>query len=519
MKKHIITEIIFIPLIIILIQSCESKKESEQPSRVYENEIFNETHRPQFHFSPPTQWMNDPNGMVFHQGIYHLFYQHYPDSNVWGPMHWGHAVSRDLIHWEHKPIALFPDEHGYIFSGSAVADVNNTSGLGSSDNPPLVAIFTYHDPEGNKADRNDFQTQGIAYSLDGGDTWKKYEKNPVLDNPGIRDFRDPKVIRYEPGDNWIMVLAVSDHVSFYSSDDLINWKFESDFGDSFGAHGGVWECPDLIRIDDPAGTDKWLLLVSINPGGPNGGSATQYFVGEFNGNSFLPLDSIQRWVDYGADNYAGVTWANIQDRKVFLGWMSNWLYATVVPTGKWRSAMTLPRELKLLHESGAYYLAFTPVKEYENIRSGIYDIKEKKIKEPLIVNAISGLEDGLFEIDMRIDSPSDVKIEVGNKLGEKIVIGYLREEQKYYIDRTKSGKTNFNDQFSAIHYAPRISRNKELEMKLIFDVASIELFADQGLTVMTDIFFPSEEYSQIHIIPEEETNFNYLKILDIESIW
>jgi len=500
--------------------SC-AKVDKKQKDAVLNQDLvdFQEKHRPQFHFSPESQWMNDPNGMVFFKGIYHLFYQHYPDSNVWGPMHWGHATSNDLIHWEHKPIALFPDEHGYIFSGSAVVDTNNTSGLGSIDNPPLVAIFTYHDPEGEKAGKNNFQTQGIAYSLNNGESWKKYENNPVLNNPGIRDFRDPKVIWYGSENKWIMVLAVSDHVSFYSSEDLIHWEFESDFGKDIGAHGGVWECPDLFQLEDNTGTKKWVLLVSINPGGPNGGSATQYFTGEFDGNSFIPVDTTIRWIDFGTDNYAGVTWSNVVDRRIFLGWMSNWLYATRVPTVEWRSAMTLPRKLSLINDSGSFHLASTPVMEYNNIRQEIYHMEEKTIEEPFIIDLDSGMENGLFEVSMVIENPDDLKIVVSNILGDKIVIGYLKEDQKYYINRTASGKSDFNDQFAAIHYAPRIAIDEDVEMRLIFDVASIEFFADNGLTVMTDIFFPSEEYSQIHIIPERELNIKDLKIFDIKSIW
>ena len=308
--------------------------------------------------------MNDPNGMVFYEGEYHLFYQHYPDDNVWGPMHWGHTVSQDMVNWKHMPIALYPDELGYFFSGSAVIDWQNTSGLGTVDNPPMVAIYNYHEPVGAEdPDRTDFQYQGIAFSLDKGRTWTKYDNNPVLNNPGIRDFRDPKVMWFEPTQRWIMTLAVKDHISFYSSPDLISWTHESDFGLEVGGHGGVWECPDLFALQvDDSDEVKWVLLVSINPGGPAGGSATQYFVGEFDGASFImdpsfapqvtpPAGSDEEravWMDYGPDNYAGVTWSDVPDsdgRRLFIGWMSNWSYSQVVPTTVWRSAMTVPREL------------------------------------------------------------------------------------------------------------------------------------------------------------------------------
>ena len=372
--------------------------------------MFDEQHRPQYHFSPPEQWMNDPNGMVFYEGEYHLFYQHYPDSNVWGPMHWGHAISTDMLNWEHLPIALYPDELGYIFSGSAVVDWKNTSGFGDGTTPPLIAIYTYHEPEkAREADRTDFQYQGIAYSLDKGRTWTKYEGNPVLDNPGIRDFRDPKVMWHEESQKWIMTLAVKDHISFYSSPDLKAWTFESDFGADVGGHGGVWECPDLFLLP-VTGTDeeKWVLLVSINPGGPAGGSATQYFIGDFDGSTFsldstfatdvTPVNGEERsvWIDYGADNYAGVTWSDIPEhdgRRLFIGWMSNWAYSQVVPTTVWRSAMTLPREMRLEKRAGSYRISSKPVKELRGIADQPRDVSAN-ISEGLV------LDDSLFAIDL-----------------------------------------------------------------------------------------------------------------------
>ena len=291
---------------------------------------YGEQHRPQFHFSPPGHWMNDPNGMVFYEGEYHFFYQHYPDSSVWGPMHWGHAVSADLVHWQQLPIALYPDALGYIFSGSAVVDWNNTSGLGQNGKPPLVAMFTYHNMAAEKAGRKDCESQGIAYSNDRGRTWTKYAANPVLPNPGNRkDFRDPKVIWEEVSRQWVVALAVGDHIEFWGSPDLKKWSHLSDFGKDLGAHGGVWECPDLfpMAVDKSGGDFKsppdspqqqWVLIVNLNPGGPNGGSGTQYFVGDFDGKNFtLDADFAKYvpkgkgvWLDLGKDNYAVVTWSD-----------------------------------------------------------------------------------------------------------------------------------------------------------------------------------------------------------------
>src|SRR5688500_16498045 len=285
---------------IIMLAACSNPK-----NMVAERTTYNEPHRLQMHFSPKSKWMNDPNGMVYLNGVYHFFYQHYPDSNIWGPMHWGHATSKDLVHWEHQPIALYPDSLGYIFSGSAVLDANNTSGFGKDGKAPLVAIFTHHNAKEEKTGSSTFQNQSIAYSLDEGKTWTKYAGNPVLKNPGIKDFRDPKVSWHEESKKWVMILAVLDHVELYNSSDLKSWTKLSEFGKDFGAHGGVWECPDLFQLNIEGETkQKWVMLVSLNPGGPNVGSGTQYFVGEFDGKTFTSDTgkSQIKWIDWGQDN-------------------------------------------------------------------------------------------------------------------------------------------------------------------------------------------------------------------------
>ncbi len=358
---------ILLVICIILVSSCYSDNSKKATDPIAKSEYYQEKYRPQFHFSPETGWMNDPNGMVFYEGEYHLFYQYYPDSTVWGPMHWGHAVSTNMVNWTHLPVALYPDPLGYIFSGSAVADTENTSGFGTDENHPLVAIFTYHNSEAEKGGSVTFQNQGIAWSLDKGRTWTKYSGNPVLQNPGKRDFRDPKVFWHKESGKWIMILAVHDRVNLFSSADLKSWSFESEFGMDAGAHEGVWECPDLFPLKVEGRSDTiWVMLVSINPGGPNGGSATQYFTGKFDGKKFIAHENDVKWIDWGTDNYAGVTWSGIPEtdgRRLFLGWMSNWNYATVVPTTVWRSAMTIPRELTLSYENGNYILISIPVSE------------------------------------------------------------------------------------------------------------------------------------------------------------
>ena len=303
----------------ILCLSCNQKKDTSN--------YYQEQHRPQFHFSPEKGWMNDPNGLVYYEGEYHLFYQYYPDSTVWGPMHWGHAISKDLTTWEHLPIALYPDSLGYIFSGSIVIDENNTAGFQTGIEKPLVAIFTIHDMVKEKAGRKDKESQGIAYSLDKGRSWTKYNKNPVLPNKGDTDFRDPKVFWHEPTKHWVMPLAVGQHLEIFTSPNLKDWTKTGEFGQKDGSHGGVWECPDIISLNTNEGIEKWILIQNIGRGAVNGGSGTQYFVGNFDGKTFINDNSPETklWLDYGADNYAGVTWFNApNNEKLFIGWMSNW---------------------------------------------------------------------------------------------------------------------------------------------------------------------------------------------------
>lgn len=496
---------------LIFLVACSNEKKSAQPI------AFNEPHRPQIHFTPPAHWMNDPNGLVYYNGTYHLFYQYYPDSTVWGPMHWGHATSTDLVHWQHQPIALYPDSLGYIFSGSGVVDSNNTSGFGKDGKIPLVAIFTHHDPKGEKEGKTNFQNQSIAYSLDEGKTWTKYEHNPVLKNPGIKDFRDPKVSWNEVANKWIMTLATLDRISFYSSPNLKDWTKESEFGVGIGAHGGVWECPDLFSFDYE-GKKIWILIVNLNPGGPNGGSATQYFVGDFDGHTFIPFTTETKWLDYGPDEYAGVTYSNVGSRRLFLGWMSNWLYGQMVPTEKWRSAMTVPRDLSLEKVGDKYFVRSMPVAELdklseqstslENIDASNFDFKAK-----------TGKLSGPAKLNLSSDQIESFTITLSNEQGEKLVIGFDKSSNNYFIDRTKSGNVNFEKDFAAKHSAPRISNKPNIDLTLVIDNASVELFADNGLSVMTEIFFPNNLYSNINIQSNDHFKIKTLQFTKLKSIY
>ncbi|MEO8413630.1 MAG: glycoside hydrolase family 32 protein [Ginsengibacter sp.] len=481
-------------------------------------QLYHEQYRPQIHFSPKEHWVNDPNGMVYYKGVYHLFFQYYPDSSVWGPMHWGHATSSDLVHWEEQPIALYPDSLGYIFSGSAVVDENNTSGLGNHGKVPLIAIYTNHDPVGEKAGRNDYQNQSIAYSLDNGKTWKKYDHNPVLKNPGITDFRDPKVMWYEPQKKWIMTLATKDRITFFSSPDLKKWKRESDFGKDAGAHGGVWECPDLFSLDDN-GQKVWVLIVNINPGGPNLGSGTQYFVGSFDGHKFTTANKQTKWLDYGPDDYAGITWSNTGNRKIFLGWMSNWLYANVVPTYTWRNAMTIPRELKIKHAGNDILVASAPVKELNIMEEQPIVVKNKTVIDSFDIGQKTKGVKFPCRLNLDMDSIKDFLIVLSNDMGEQLLIGFDKSNNQFYIDRTKSGKTDFQKDFPAKHTAPRFIEIKKMDVSLIIDVTSVELFADDGLTIMTALFFPDKPYDSIHFYSKDKLIIKEMDYIKLKSTW
>jgi fructan beta-fructosidase len=451
--------------------------------------------RPAFHFTPRANWMNDPNGMVYVNGEYHLFFQYYPDATVWGPMHWGHAKSRDLLHWEELPVALYPDERGWIFSGSIVVDADNTSGFGRDGIAPWVAIFTHHDGAGVKAGRQDVESQSLAYSLDGGTTWTQYAGNPVLPSPGTRHFRDPKVFRHEPSGRWVMSLATKDRITFFSSANLKEWRKESEFGATLGAHGGVWECPDLFPMVFE-GKTRWVLLVSLNPGGPNGGSATQYFVGDFDGKTFTPLNAEAHWLDYGPDNYAGVTFGNNGGRALFMGWLGNWNYALKVPTHPWRSAMTLPRDLHLQRVGSELRLVSQPAREVDGLG---------RAEKPRVPAGPGHLVDftqqtgDRFQWSLQLKQLEGLRITLASEAGDELEIGYDAKRKEYFIDRRRAGNTGFSEGFAGRFTAPRVSTAVEGNITLVVDATSVELFADGGLTVMTALSFPKAPYQELRL--------------------
>lgn len=518
----IITRLVLVATLMIYLNCKNDKQSYSEEIQVAENFTEDELkYRPLFHFTPKNNWMNDPNGMFYLNGKYHLYFQHYPDDNVWGPMHWGHAISEDLINFEEQPIALYPDEIGLIFSGSAVVDYNNTSGFSKDGKVPVVAIYTYHNMEGEKKGDIDFQTQGIAYSLDEGMTWTKYSENPVIKNPGIKDFRDPKVFWDNHNSKWIMSLAAGNKIMIYSSANLKEWKFESEFGEDNGDHGGVWECPDLFPLKVKDSEEyKWALLVSINPSGPNGGSATQYFIGDFDGHEFTIDDKFSKqldenksvWLDYGRDNYAGVTWSNISDtdgRKLFIGWMSNWDYARDVPTYKWRSTMTVPRELNLIKKNNEYILKSIPVKELNDFKSKTIEKDSIEPEEFSKVIETAEIDFNKLNLEFNFKNLKENKYQIifNNGNGDSLIIGLNNSSKTIYLDRTKSGKVDFSEKF-----APNISKVKLSDMindakfQILLDKTSVELFVNDGEIVMTELFFPNNPLDQISII-SEDSNF------------
>ena len=411
--------------------------------------------RPQYHHTPLYGWMNDPNGMFYKDGVWHLYYQWNPYGSHWENMTWGHSTSRDLIHWEAQPTAIEADALGTIFSGSCVVDGDR-----------VVAFYT---------SAGQHQTQSTAVSHDNGLTFEKYAGNPIItsDQP---DFRDPKAFWNEEARLWNLILAVGQEMHIYSSKDLKQWRFESTFGKEYGGHGGVWECPDLFKIDD-----KWVLLCNINPGGPFGGSATQYFIGQFDGHKFTceSMPKVTKWLDHGKDHYATVSFYNApDDRRVVLAWMSNWQYANQVPTKQFRSANSIPRDLGLFHDGEETYVSVVPSKEMLAARGA-------KLKKPTDC------------CEIVVDVKQNCTIELSNALGERVVMTYDAQKHTFAMDRTKSGDVSFSEAFPCVTTAPTHGALKQL--RLFVDRCSLEAFDADGRMAMTNLVFPTEPYNIIKV--------------------
>ena len=439
-----------------------------------------DVYRPSYHFTPPSEWMNDPNGLVYFEGEYHLFYQHLYPSN------WGHAVSTDLVHWTDLPIALAPDERGLIASGSVVVDWEDRSGF-FGGRSGLVAIFTHWSKE-------HLQDQSIAYSTDKGRTWVLYSGNPVVANPGIRDFRDPKVIWHAPTGTWIMVVAVHDRVHFYGSRDLKQWELTSEFGALEGSHDGVWECPDLFElgVDGDSDTSRWTLHVSV---GSHTTQTMQYFVGTFDGRGFVSDDeaSTVRWTDYGADFYAAVSWFNLapgDTRRVWIGWMNNWRYARKTPTGPWQGAMSIPRQVGLRRVGEHIRLVQQPIAELTMLRGTERLWSNERITPGR--NLLEGVRGTALEIIAEIElSTAEV---VGFRLrkgdGRCAIVGYDARRSAVFIDRSAANVLDIDPGFPAKHEALLEPAITPIKLHIFVDQCSVEVFANDGEAVLSDLIFP-----------------------------
>lgn len=466
-----------------------------------------EKYRPSYHHTPAYGWMNDPNGMFYKDGVYHLYFQYNPYGSMWGNMHWGHSTSTDLVNWKNEGVAIAPDAIGTIFSGSCVVDHNNTSGFGEG---AVVAFYT----SAKQTPWGDCQTQSMAYSLDNGKTFIKYENNPILTS-SEKDFRDPKVFWYAPKEHWVMMLAVGQHMEIYSSKNLKDWTKESEFGEGHGCHGGVWECPDLVELPvEGTKEKKWVLICNINPGGPFGGSATQYFVGDFDGSTFTnnyPEET--KWMDYGKDHYATVTWNNAPDgRCIAIGWMSNWQYANNVPTLQYRSANTIARDLSLFKQDGSIFLKSEPCKEMLEARKDGRQIKTVNVAKAETISLSPQSDNGAYEVELSINpgKSKEVSFVLSNGKGEKVLMTYDVVKKTFAIDRTKSGEVSFSNDFPAVTEIT-LSKSKELKLRLFVDKSSIEAFVDNGKFVMTNCVFPSAPYDMIRF----ESDGNRYKVNNI----
>ena len=428
-----------------------------------------ERFRPLYHHTPTYGWMNDPNGMFYKDGVWHLCYQWNPYGSMWENMTWGQSTTRDLIHWEAQPTPIVPDGLGTIFSGSCVVDKNNTAGFGHN---AIIAYYT-------SAAEN--QTQSMAYSTDGGRTFTKYNGNPVLTSTAP-DFRDPHLFWHEETQRWIMLLAVGQEMQIYSSANLKQWTLESRFGSEYGCHAGVWECPDMFRLPvRGTGQQKWVLLCNINPGGPFGGSATQYFVGDFDGHRFTceSRPEVTKWLDYGKDHYATVSFDNAPNgRRVVIAWMSNWQYANEVPTRQFRSANSIPRDLDLFTDGSETYCGVMPSEEMQALRG-------KVVRQPTET----------CEILVNLKGTADVTL--SNAKGEQVTMHYDAQKQTLAMDRTKSGDVSFSEAFPCVTTAPTHGQLRQL--RLFVDRCSIEVFDADGRVAMTNLVFPTEPYNNIKV--------------------
>ena len=488
-------------------------------------ESYNEPHRPQFHFTPAKNWMNDPNGPVYYKGEYHLFYQYNPFGSDWGHMSWGHAVSRDLVHWQHLPVALAEENGIMMFSGSTVVDWHNSSGLCSSlgkDSSCLVVIYTGY--------TGTLQTQNLAYSNDNGRTWTQYSGNPVIDLH-LQDFRDPKVFWHEASHKWVMVTALSPQhkVRFFASTDLKHWTALSDFG-AAGATGGVWECPDLFQlpVEGEPGQARWVLSVNLNPGSIAGGSGAQYFIGQFDGSTFTAENPKEQvlWADYGKDFYASTSFSDIRisdGRRIWVGWLANWAYAAKVPTYPWRGVQSIPRELKLKRFANGIRLIQQPVVELCTLRQQHTSLQGQNVTAANRLLKSKGVGGETLEILAEIDpgSAAEVGLRVRKGFDEETIIGVDTKQSKLFVDRTRSGDVGFDEKFPGRHAGPiRLADGKSVKLHIFVDRSSVEVFGNDGETVISDGIFPARTSEGMELYSQGgQARIVKLDVWNLRSAW
>lgn len=471
-----------------------------------------EKFRPAYHHTPAYGWMNDPNGMFYKDGVYHLYFQHNPYGSTWGNMNWGHSYSTDLVHWTYAGDAITPDAWGTVFSGSAVVDKDNSAGFGRN---AIVAFYTSAKP----TPWGDAQMQSIAYSTDDGKTFEKYPGNPVITSTE-KDFRDPHVFRHEATGRWIMILAAGQEMRIYSSANLKDWTYESSFGKEYGSHAGVWECPDLFELPvEGTSEKKWVLVCNINPGGPFGGSATQYFTGTFDGHKFTcdTKPEVTKWMDYGKDHYAAVSFDNAPDgRRVMIAWMSNWQYANQVPTVQFRSANAIARDVYLFRDKGVDYVGSRPVAEMTALRGDAVVSKKATLGE-LSVKKMFKTPSGAYEIDLAMASQdgATVKLMLSNQKGEYVTVVYDGNMGTLSFDRRQGGDNKFSELFPAVTTAP--VHGKLTSLRVFVDKSSVEVFGNDGRAVMTNLVFPSEPYNSLTLGSDKKTAVSSLKVYPLTN--
>lgn len=474
-----------------------------------------EKFRPVYHHTPLYGWMNDANGLVYKDGEYHLYFQYNPYGSKWGNMHWGHSVSKDLVHWEHLAPAIARDTLGHIFSGSSIVDQENVAGYGAGN---ILAFYT-------SASDKKGQIQCLAFSKDNGRTFTKYEKNPILcPADGLRDFRDPKVFRYEPEDKWVMIVSADKEMRFYDSKNLKDWNYMSSFGEGYGVQPCQFECPDMVElpVDGDLNRKKWALIVNVNPGCYFGGSATQYFTGNFDGTKFScdSQPNVTKWLDWGKDHYATVCFSNTGERTIAVPWMSNWQYCNIVPTKQFRSANALPRELSLYTQDGEIYLSAVPVPEIKTLRKEKKEIPAFTVANDYHIDSLLADNDGAYELalEITVGEAEIMGFNLFNDKGEKVDIYFNLPEKRLVMDRTKSGivdfgkksvsheievhdrrKTtsiNYIDDFALATWAP-IKKENKYTLDVFVDKCSVEIFLNGGKVAMTNLIFPSEPYNRM----------------------